>query len=504
MDFLDPQKQKAHRIRLLIGYVLVGLLVIVATIILLYQTYGFGINSSGQVIQSGLVFVSSQPSNATIFLNGVEKAQTNARLNLPAGQYTVKVQRDGYRTWQRSIGVEGGSIERFDYPLLLPVKLKTATIAKYTAKPDVMLQSPDQRWLLIPNEATFGVFDEYDLAHPKNAVQALSLPTGSLSQSTGPQNWQLSAWSSDNTHALLKHAFTVNGQTTSEYILLNRDNPSASINLTKTLGVNPDNIVLRNNAYDQYYLYDKAAQTLSTASLSASTPVALAQHVLAFAASGNDSVLYIDGASATNTASGTGKVAVKLRQSGTTYTIGHVTASTSYILNLAQYKNDWYVAYGATSDNKIDVYKNPASQVTSANVIVPSAVLKVTVPSVLSFSRADQFLMAESGGNFAVFDAQNDKTYAYTLKPPLDAPQPNATWIDDYHLQYISGGKDLLFDFDSANRQTLIAADPSIAPVFDAKYHTLYAIAPQITPATLTAVTGYALTSTSMLTPADQ
>src|SRR5437870_5101173 len=106
MDFLDPKKQKAHRIRLLVGYVLVGLLVIVATIILLYQAYGFGINSSGQVIQSGLVFIASQPSGANILVNGVQKTQTNARLNLPAGQYTVAVQRDGYRTWQRSIGVE--------------------------------------------------------------------------------------------------------------------------------------------------------------------------------------------------------------------------------------------------------------------------------------------------------------------------------------------------------------------------------------------------------------
>jgi hypothetical protein len=61
MDYLDPSKERAQTIRLIIGYILIGVAILIATLILLYQAYGFGINKEGQVIQSGLVFMSSQP-----------------------------------------------------------------------------------------------------------------------------------------------------------------------------------------------------------------------------------------------------------------------------------------------------------------------------------------------------------------------------------------------------------------------------------------------------------
>ncbi|HEY8999272.1 MAG TPA: PEGA domain-containing protein [Candidatus Saccharimonadales bacterium] len=499
MDFLDPKKQKAHRARMLIGYVLIGFALIIATTILLYQAYGFGIDN-GKIVQNGLVFVSSHPGGANILVNGDLKGQTNSRLNLPAGQYTFKIQRPGYRTWQRSIGVEGGSVEHFDYPFLIPSSLKTTTYATYSSKPDAALQSPDQRWLLVPRPGVFGTFDMYDLAHPKNAATTVALPGNVLTASAGAQSWQLVEWSSDSTHVLLRHTFVAaNNQTASEYVLVNRSDPTQSVNLSTTLGQTPTNIELKNGAYNQYYLYNQTAQTLTTATLSSPTPVALAQHVLAFETSGSNDILYIDGSPITSGANA-GKVTVDLKQGNTTYTLGHLASASSYVLNLAQYAGDWYVAYGAATDGKVDVYENPVSQLTSGDspVIVPVAVLKVNDPQELEFSTGDQFLMAENGSSFASFDALTGKTYTYTLPSSLGTITTPATWIDNAHLAVSGNGKLVMLDFDGANRQTLVAADASLTPIFDPNYHTMYAFAAQ--PST----SAYTLTSTSLLTPADQ
>ncbi|MET0779823.1 MAG: PEGA domain-containing protein, partial [Candidatus Saccharimonadales bacterium] len=88
MDFLDPKKQKAHARRLTLGYALIGLVLLLGTTILLYLAYGFGIDKNGRVIQNGLVFISSQPSGADIYINGQSKGQTDTRVVLPAGSYT--------------------------------------------------------------------------------------------------------------------------------------------------------------------------------------------------------------------------------------------------------------------------------------------------------------------------------------------------------------------------------------------------------------------------------
>ena len=148
MEFLDPKKQKAHLIRLIIGYVLITIALVLTTIILLYQAYGFGLRN-GEVIQNGLIFMSSHPDPADIYVNNQKRDEkTNSRLLMPAGQYTFRLERDGYRPWKRAISVEGGSVGRFDYPFLFPTKLTTTTTKKYEARPSVVTQSPDQRWVL--------------------------------------------------------------------------------------------------------------------------------------------------------------------------------------------------------------------------------------------------------------------------------------------------------------------------------------------------------------------
>jgi hypothetical protein len=107
--------------------------------------------------------------------------------------------------------------------------------------------------------------------------------------------------------------------------------------------------------------------------------------------------------------------------------------------------------------------------------------------------------MDENGTDFAVYDIENNKSYTYDAKAPLDVPQQHADWMDGDRLEYVSAGKLVVFDYDHTNVQTLMPADPHYLPFFDPSYKFVDSLAsPQKT--TSQAV----LTSTALRIPADQ
>ena len=119
MDFLDPKKQRKNTITLYAGYVLMGIAILFSTVVLIYQANGFGVDKKGQLVQNGLVFYSSQPNPASIYINNVKQSQqTNSRLSIAAGQYAVRLVRNGYLDWQHTLSVQGGVVQRCDYPFL--------------------------------------------------------------------------------------------------------------------------------------------------------------------------------------------------------------------------------------------------------------------------------------------------------------------------------------------------------------------------------------------------
>ncbi|HXR49683.1 MAG TPA: PEGA domain-containing protein [Verrucomicrobiae bacterium] len=493
MDYLDPQKELRHRIILLVGYVLIAIAITIGTLILVYEAYGFGLGKNGNVIQNGLLFFSSQPHPANIYVNGIlAKSQTNTRLVLPENIYHVTLTRSGYRPWQRTIELLGGTVEHFDYPFLIPAKLTTKKEQPYNGAPGLMTQSPDRRWLLVQTPGSMTSFEMYDLTtSPLKTPATFSLPSGILTKATTNEKWQLDEWADDNRHVLLEHDY--DGK--SEFILVDRTNPDQSLNLNTTLATNPPELKLVNKKYDQYYLYTPTTGDLQTATL-ASTKVAPAlQHVLAFQSYGSDTILYV-----TNNGASPGKVLIKLQSGGQTYTLHSLPAGTNYLVDLTKYSGTLYVAVGAGSENKVYIYQDPIGQLAAQpkQALVPAQVLRVNNPNYVSFSTNAQFIVAESGTHFGVYDIENQKGYQFTTNLPLDTPQIHASWMDGDRLNYVSGGKLVMLDYDNNNRQTLTTASSNYVPAFPPNYHFVYAVAPS-------AATGqFELDQTALLTLTDQ
>lgn len=467
MDYLDPKKQFQHRIILLVGYVCVAVAIVIATMILLYQAYGFGLGQNGNVIQNGLIFVSSQPVSAQISINGVDKAQTSSRILLPAGEYQLKLSRAGYRDWNHVLDIQGGNLTHYDYPLLFPNNLITTSLYNYPVSPSLTTQSPDKRWLLVQT-TNAPVFDVFDLKNPKKIPTPITLPPNIVSKATGAESWQTVEWANDNQHLLLQHNF--DGK--SEYILVDRQNVEQSVNLSVNLAISAGQLSLRNNKFDQYYVYDNLIETLKTVALTSSVQTTLLDHVLAFKSLGSDTVLFV-----TDTLATAGNVQLNLQIGSQLYTLRSLPSSGKYLLSMANYSGSLYVAASNIVNSRVYVFKDPLAQLKlqPTKTVAPIQTLRIDNPSYLSFSPdSSQYVIAENGTQFNVFDLRYKNDCKYLINSNIDTPQTHVEWMDYSRLLYVSGGKLTVFDYDGANQQTLVAASPTFTSLLSADNKSLY------------------------------
>ncbi len=494
MDFMDPSQRLRHNILLAAGYVLIAIALLLLTIILLFVSYGFGLQN-GKVIQSGLLFLSSNPNPAQIYMNGARySSDTNSKLVLPEGTYNFDLKRAGYRDWQRPITVNGGAVESYVYPFLFPVNLTANTTRTYSATPALTTESADRHWLLVERPDVFGSFDLFDLTNPKQAPTVVTIPSSVIAATVGSQSLQLVAWADDNDHVLLKHVYGSNA----EYVLLQRSSPTDSINVTKMLDlplINTD-VRFRNNKYDQYLVWNTATHELSQASLGSPAPQLYLKDVSAFESYGDSTVLYV-----TPSPTDPSKVNFDLYDGSKSYMIRQSAVSSTYLLDVASYNDDLYVAISSSDEDAAFVYKNPIDQINSTQLgaAVPVQVFRIKNPTYVSFSTTAQYVLFENGTQLATYDAENQQGFSFTMSSTLDTPRTHVSWMDGAHLDLVSKGQIIAMDYDGQNQQVLVSADPHYDLAFDQQYKVMYAFVPSAADKSQEL-----LTSTSLRTPADQ
>lgn len=481
MDFLDPAKERRHRFGLRLSYILVSVAIAIASVVLLYQTDGYCIDRDGDVNRCGLVFVSSQPDGASIYLDDVlQDSRTNAKLNLQAGAYGLRVEREGYRTWQRIIDSIGGGVRRYDYIFMFPSTLQTATVDTYTSELSVASQSLDKRWLATAQATQPGTFTIYDLRRPQAVTSSsMAIPATVYSAGDGAQTWSAVEWSRDNKHLLLKHVFVSDNKQSTEYIVLDRENAANSVNITQEMGLNATDVPsLFDQLYDEYYVYNSKEQTLRTTSLDGSDTALVLEHVITYKTTSDDTVLYV-----TDTAPDgeivEGKVNVVLLQGNRSQVIRQFDAGAqTYVLDIAEYDGDSYVVLGSSSEDGVRIYKNPLAQVllSADSLPAPTRFLRVADVSRVSFSSNARFIMAEHGQNFAVYDNEYADVYTYQTSKRLDSTSGYARWMDGHRLYYISNNELVVRDYDNQNIQTLQSADPKFPVFFSSDYSRVFAV----------------------------
>ena len=95
----------------------------------------------GPVVEAtGLLVAHSEPDGAQVFLNRELKTATNDTLNLPEGDYQVKIVKDGYIPWEKGLKIKNGVVTETQarlFPAAPDLRIMTSTGAlSPTLSPD--------------------------------------------------------------------------------------------------------------------------------------------------------------------------------------------------------------------------------------------------------------------------------------------------------------------------------------------------------------------------------
>jgi hypothetical protein len=484
MDFLDPKKKKAHRQRLFIGYILMFIAVALGALVMLFSAYGYDIDrKTGEIIQNGIVFVDSRPGGATVFVNNeAQRNRAATRLVMPAGAYTIRLELDGYRTWSRSMLLEGGRIEQLVYPLLIPVSLKPVDLQLYPSPPSEASTSPDRHWVLIQKPGQAGGFEQYDTSQPQAVPTTVQLPTNVLTEPNVPYTVAIVEWSNDNRHVILDR--TYGGK--HEFIMLDREQPTQSVNLTTTFNVPFTDIRLRDKKFDRFYLYDSNGGVVRTAELrNAVISGPILSSVSQFKTYGTDLVFYV-----TSQGAPAGKVSARIMRGENSYTLRQFVAGSTYLLDFSEYDGHFYYAAGASAEDTLYVYRDPVAALSAANPVTPSVatIVRLPNPQFVSFSANSRNIAVQSANRMVTYDIDGDRQSKFTIAQNIDIAN-RLKWMDDSRLAYQHENSVYMTDFEGSNTQLLGGiTGPLSGPFFDRDYESMFTLGPSATVPSRTAL----------------
>ena len=123
---MDRKKSKKIRnARIIATNIFMTISVIVIVFVLIFVAQGYTINRSGEFEQSGLVQIRSNPSGATVRIDGeTQFSHTEINKMLRATTHNIIISKDGYDTWRTDIEVESGLLTRIEWVRLFPLESK--------------------------------------------------------------------------------------------------------------------------------------------------------------------------------------------------------------------------------------------------------------------------------------------------------------------------------------------------------------------------------------------
>lgn len=484
MDFLDPNKKRSNIIKLYLGYVLMAIAIGMGATVLLFAIFGYGYND-GKLVQNGLVFISSQPDASDVYIEGITKDfkdndKTNTKFTLNEGRYKATLIKDKYRSWQREFSIGGGSVLRMLYPFLFPENLETSNRETYASQPGFATITPDRQNIVVQRPDDFNTFDIFNANNLTNAKTSIAMPAGVLTAATQSQSLVVVEWSNDNQNVLLQHVY----DDKTEFVLFNIASPEKSININTKINQNPYTIQLQDKKVDRIFVQATRDGLLELVDLRDNSITPFVGKTLAFKSHGDDTLVYV-----TPDAESPDMLSVRIRRNDKDYELRKLAYNpeANYLVDVARFDNSWYFTVGSSSDDRVYVYKDPVEVLENenSNKSLFARTMKIDNPESLSFSANTRFIAAQSGKNFAIYDADEDRQYRYEIQENIDTSRP-AKWMDGHRLITSVDGNVFVFDFDGINSQTLMPIIGMTNTMFDRDYTIAYTLAGTETGVSLT------------------
>ncbi|MFZ1250618.1 MAG: PEGA domain-containing protein [Candidatus Microsaccharimonas sp.] len=459
--FKKPSKKQLliRRIALSIVATIAVIIIVTATILFMlgYRLDG----GNGRLEQGALLQFDSSPNNATVSVDDKVVGTTGTKSTVLAGAHSIKMTKNGYRDWNRSLELQAGTLTWLDYIRLVPNDLPVRTVTTYDALVDLKISS-DKKWALAHTKADSPAFQLVDLRSETVRSSEITIPSSLYSDPTTPDishSFSVVKWDNEGRYALVKHLY----KDQTEWLVLDTQNVSQTINVTRTMSVSFNDLQFAGASGKLLYgltsdgtirKLDLSAETISRAFVS---------HVESFSIYDNKIISYIG----TDPTDATKKVAGIFRDGDDTPYVMRAVSTPDTVLKIAvgNYYSNYYIAIA--QGNIVTVMKGtiPTSTQNISDSFTKVTSLDVSgAVSNLSFSPNNDYIIAQSGANFTSYEIEHNRSADAGVSLSEGQSATTLRWLDGAHLWNDDEGNLIMRDFNGLNAQTIM----TVTPGFDA------------------------------------
>jgi len=456
---ISPRRRK---LVLFFTYGVMTAAVVAISTICLLLVLGYRFDFGARTVeQGGLLQFRSLPEGAKISLNGQELSfVTPGKRNVDVGTHEVRMHRDGYRDWAKTVTVKAGELRWLNYARLIPQNLTTSTVQEFPVLADEK-PSPDRKWIALLPAADKPELTIVDIRPTKPVAATLALPAGSYTTVEGqPHQFSIVEWDFGSRFLLLKHVIA--GKT--EFIKIDRTNAAATQNLTTLFSVALSNVHFSGTSGNIFYgLETTNVRKLDSGAGTISQP--LIKDATRFTLYKTDTIAFTTHTGRT--------IGAGIYVDQKAYIVRTYDDTVPVLAEVTSYFSKNYLA--VSRGTQVEVIKEP--ELSKGNsAATPKASLPAGVQW-LRFGASGRFAVAGNGTQYVLYDIETAEKFTVNLPgTAVDAAKP-LQWLDDYSLAS-SADKDLrITEFDGGNQQVIIDAEPGFAVTLDQDGKLLYSVA---------------------------
>jgi len=459
------KSKKIRNARIIATDIFMFIAVIAIVFLMMLIAMGYKFNEEGDLEQSGLLQLSSRPSSAKVTIDGDELLMpTSINKLLGVGEHNIKVTKTGYDTWNSKVNIESGLLTEIGWVRLFPLNPAISDVDTFETMPQFVSTSNSRRYMI----AGVNGEDHFDLLSlQEEKIKSTTINLSNLVKLEGrtinPSDFKTIAWSENDSRILMNYNYDGN----IDWIVLNINKPSESLNLTSQFGRKFANISFANNAGTKAWALSNGQLFQLDLSNGKTISEPIAENVNNYKAN-NDTVAYIAKSSEyflddddrdkdaieSDSPVETNKVFIynEGEESSTIIAdLGSLEAG-SFLEMGTYWSKDWLV-YSKNGQLCVrsGIYPSYNKNTLKDFPILKKIELEET-PTTTATNPDNRIIMLASREKILTFDLETKSTNNYSADDYIT----QFNWLDDYLLWQQLDSKLIVWDFDGNNHRELI------------------------------------------------
>lgn len=469
--------RKVQTRRRIISLIFSFILVVAGATFLTAITSGYVIdNKNNSLTRNGILQINSRPSGAEVYVDDKRfPTNTKAKLVISPRDYDIRIQKTGYKSWNKVVPVQPDNITWLEYPRLFPEKISTEEKLVFEDGLSQFISSYDSQFfaaLVDTHKPKIKIVNIQDKNNLKTKEIDLSPDLVKMSPDETKNVFEIEKWSNSDKYILLKYTNLDQPNMAPEHILVNVSKPAESVNLVHKFAFNVDQIEFINE--DEFYaLIDGSVRNLNLASSTISAP--LAQNVEEFSLF-NDYVLFVSKPSEQNLVQ-VGYTKKDFKKPVVISSVDQVN-QTKVFLNIGRYYDKNYILIA--NGQKGHLYQTGDLGDSDGPIlsIKEIATLETTSPIIAAnISSNGQLATIQSKDELVNYNLEiNQKKIAKLMPTSLPNSPLKMGYLDTYLMFREANGFLRVYEFDGENQHDLFKYNPEFDISFDRSGDYIYYI----------------------------